>query len=204
MRCSNRVVLWAWDIPSCGVLVAANFGSLWWCDVLCCDVVWCHLVACEATFGRVIRCDVTWCDAGPCHVTWCDVMYNLMWCDGMYWRGMGWDVVGWCWIGRWCAVNYKEPVSQQNQWDAHSNAQCSLGMQDTRKLYMSQGTTMFYSGTTPDYKGLLQYHSLKQRTSPVPLPTTKSDSVLAITSTKHYTVLLYTSRYCKVPLCTTL
>ena len=153
--------------------------------------------------------DVMWCHAMSCHV---------MWCNGMTWDVMWGDVMGcgcvMCWIGRWCAVNYGEPRSQQNPWDVRSNARCSLGMQDTRRLgrahvtelrpgttktyYVLQcsapvrlRTTQYFSSSTRYNKLLLRYYSLLLRYYSVLQSTTKYS---------YYKVLQSTTLYYKVRL----
>ena len=112
-------VLWCFD--------GGQFVLWWWSDVLWGDVwdimwlVWRY---------HVVWCYVIWCDVVSYHVVSCCVM----WCNGMEWSGMLCDVM-WCgcmmcWIGRWYAVNYGEPMSQQNPWDVHSYSWCNLGMQE--------------------------------------------------------------------------
>ena len=167
VRFPNRILVCS-NVPSCGVLVVANFVSWWWSDVLLCCVMWCHAVSCH----------VLWCDA----MAWNDMVCSVMW----------WDVVVWCvelgddvlWttesprhrktrgtsipmrgatLGRKTQEDYGEPMAQRTM---------------TRYYKELLRTTMFFSGATPSYQVLLLYSSVFQSTTPVLLRTTKYYSVL--------------------------
>ena len=149
---SHLVVLfWWWHVvfPCC-----VNGGDVMWCDVMWCDVMWCDVM-----WRDVMWCDVMWCIVTmSCDVIWfmtCDLMVSVV----MWYNGMGWDVmrlwcdvvgceVMWCmmwWIGRWCAANYGEIMSQQNPWNLDSNTRCNPQRQKTIRLRRAHVTVLWRS-----------------------------------------------------------
>ena len=113
------------------------------------------------------------CGIMQCHVMWCHLMWSdAMQCDGMLCaRDAVWLVVrSWyvirngCviwWIGRWCAVNYGEPMSQYYD---------SVLQSTTPHYKVLQNTTRYYKvllRTTKYYKVLLRtkYYSVLQSTT---------------------------------------
>ena len=145
----------------------------WWCDVMWCGMMSCgwlrgEMKQCGSLWsdvrgGKVVRCemsrhimprDVTSCDGDlSCLVMWrCKGMgcyAAVMRCGCAMWLAvkscyvMQSGCVLW-WIGRWCAVNYGEPMSQH--YDS-----------------VLQSAKVVLLRTTPV---LLQYYSVLQSTTP--------------------------------------
>lgn len=118
---------------------------LWWCDVEWRDVV----------LVMSMLCDVMWCD----YLTQC----------------VGWDVMStWCGSVMYC--NWRDdvlwttgaPMSQQNPWDIHANAWCSLGMRDAKRLRQGRvHVSALPQSITPAwyYSGFLRKHAKDQHLS---------------------------------------
>ena len=177
VRCPNRgfcelrrSVLW-------------SFGGGQFCFmvVIWCSAVWCGMMSCGVFRGDVRGGNVVGRQKS---------CYVVMLCHVMWWDAMGWNDMGWCPTESPCQ-------STCNPWDAYSNAQCHLGMQETRRLQRAHVTELRL-GTTKNYCVLQCSTPVLLRYYKVRLSTTKYYYSILPSTTKYLSILQSITPYYKI------
>ena len=160
------VLMWlvaGWDPKFCGWLWdEARWGNVVSCEMSC-HVIWCVFIWYDA-LSCVVWCHVMCSHVMSCHLLWSDAVQwdEIFWvCDAMWLVAMSRYVVrSGCvgWIGRWSGDPYYTVLSTTKYY---SN--------NTLYYKVLLRTTKYYIVLHLYYKVLLQYYSVLQGTTPVPL-----------------------------------